>query len=245
MKCILKYVMLVIGITGITFISCKKDQQQQASSYMGYDYFPNNKGHYVIYQCDSIVADPLSNHTPPFDTFKYQIKEVIDSIFPNNQGQPTQRIVRYKRTNDSTPWTSIFISEKVWTGNLLSNNAQRQEDNCRYIKLVFPMTLNETWNGNAMNTLGTWNYEYTTLNTPATINGTAFDSTLTVLQLNNPTLQGNQFYEEQYATGVGLVFKEVIDWSTNYLSLTAPPPRDSATSGTILYTETYLSSGSQ
>jgi hypothetical protein len=243
MKGVMKYVMLVMCITGITFISCKKDQQQPGNTYMGYDYFPNNVGHYVIYQCDSIIINPLSTHVPPFDTFHYQIKEVIDSIFLNNSGQPTQRIVRYKRTNDSIPWTNIFTSEKVWTGNLLSNNAQRQEDNYRYIKLVFPLTLNETWNGNAMNTLGTWNYQYTTLNTPATINGTLFDSTLTVMQLNNPNLQGNRFYEEQYATGVGLIYKEVVDWTSSSLSYTAPPPIDSATSGTVLYTETYLSSG--
>lgn len=245
MKVILKYVMLVIGMTSIIFISCKKEQQQTTNNYMGYDYFPNNEGHYVIYQCDSIIANPLSSHVPPVDTFKYQVKEVIDSIFVNNQGQPTQRIVRYKRTNDSTPWTNIFTSEKVWSGNLLSNMAQRQEDNYRYIKLVFPMSLNETWNGNAMNMLGIWNYQYTTLNVPATINGTTFDSTLTVLQLNNPNLYGNQFYEEQYATGVGLVYKEVIDWTASALSFTAPPNVDSATSGTILYTETYLSSGNQ
>ena len=245
MKIGIKYLVLVITIAGIVFVSCKKDQQQTTSKYMGYDYFPNNTGHYVIYQCDSIVANQLSSHKPPFDTFRYQIKEVIDSIFLNSAGQATQRIVRYKRINDSTPWTNIFTSEKVWSGNLLSNMAQRQEDNTRYIKLVFPMSLSETWNGNAMNTLGVWNYQYTTLNVPATVNGTTFDSTLTVLQLNNPNLKGNQFYQEQYATGVGLIYKEVIDWTSSSLSFTAPPNIDSATSGTVLYTETYLSSGNQ
>lgn len=230
----------------MVFLSCKKEKQP--TIYMGYDYFPNTVGHYVIYQCDSITVNTLSINIPPFDTFKYQIKEVIDSIFPNNQGEPTQRIVRYKRTDTATPWINISISEKVWTGNLLSTMAQRQEDNYKYIKLVFPPQLNETWNGNALNTIGTWNYKYTVLNTPATINGIRFDSTLTVIQQKDSSLQGYQYYFEQYATGVGLIHKVVIDWNTsssNYLSKFAPPPIDSATNGTIFYSETYLSSGNQ
>lgn len=247
MKRRMKYAVLITSMLGIAFLSCKKEKHP--APYMGYDYFPDNVGHYVIYQCDSIIVNTLSIQIPPFDTFKYQIKEVIDSLYLNNQGQWTQRIVRYKRTDTTQAWSSIFTPEKVWTGNLLVNKtppmAIRQEDNYKYIKLVFPMSLNEQWNGNAMNTIGTWNYQYTALNTPLTINGTHFDSTLTVAQINNPSLQGNQFYEEQYATGVGLIYKEVIDWQAGSLSLTAPPPINNAISGTVFYSETYLSSGNQ
>lgn len=236
--------MLVAGILGLAFLSCKKEQHPVV--YMGYDYFPNNVGHYVIYQCDSIVVNPFNGKTPPFDTFQYQVKEVIDSLYLNNQGQLTQRIVRYKRADTSTlPWSSILTPEKVWTGTLLSNMAVRLEDNINYIKLVFPMSLNQQWNGNAMNTIGTWNYQYTALNTPAIVGGVRFDSTITVLQINQSSLLGNQYYYEQYATGVGLLYREVVDWSTSKFSFTSPPPIDSATSGTILYTETYLSSGNQ
>lgn len=246
MKRVMKY-LVVIGSVSLVLLSCKKEKQP--NTYLGYDYFPNNVGHYVIYECDSIIANPLSTNIPPFDTFKYKIKEVIDSIWLNNQGQPTQRIVRYKiyDTAKNQQWSSIFTPEKVWTGTLLSNMAVRLEDNYQYIKLVFPMSLNEEWDGNAMNTIGPWNYQYTTLNTPATVNGTYFDSTLTVLQINSPSHLGNQYYVEQYATGVGMIYKEVIDWQTgsNYLSFTSPPPLDSAKTGTILYTETYLSSGNQ
>lgn len=245
MKRMMKY-LLFIGIAGIVFLSCKKEKQP--NTYLGYDYFPNNVGHYVIYECDSIIFNPYDTvHHPQFDTFKYQIKEVIESLYLNDQGQLTQRIVRYKRNdNSSLPWSSIFTPEKVWSGTMLSNMAIRDEDNYPYIKLVFPMNLNEQWNGNALNTIGTWNYQYTTLNTPATVNGVYFDSTLTVMQINQPSLEGNQFYEEQYAAGVGLIYKEVIDWNTHdTLYFTKPPPLNKAAGGTILYTETYLSSGNQ
>ena len=227
------------------FYGCKKEQAPVI--YMGYDYFPSNVGHYVIYQCDSVYYNPYSSNTPRFDTEIYQIKEVIDSIYPDNEGRPTMRIVRYKRLNvdSATPWSSIVLPEKVWSGNLLSTTAQRVEDNYRYIKLLFPVSLNATWNGNAYNVLGTDNYLYTSVNAPATIGTTHFDSTLTVFQLSNSTLLQFQYYQEQYAAGVGLVYKEVIDYSTNKLAVTIPIPPDSATSGTIYYTETYLSSGNQ
>ncbi len=242
MKSKIKYTLVIVSVFGILFFSCKKESQPVV--YLGYDYFPNKVGHYIIYQCDSIIFDPYSNKTPQFDTFQYQIKEVIDSIYPNNSGEPTQRIVRYKRTDNTIPWSNILIPEKVWTGNLFSSDALRQEDNYVYIKLVFPMTLNETWNGNSSNTLGDWEYKYTSLHTPATINGNHFDSTLTVLQRNNANFFQYQYYEEQYAAGIGMIYKEVIDYSdTSFASI--PPPASSANAGTILYTETYLSSGNQ
>ncbi len=241
----LKYGVILLSIFCIAFISCKK--KEYTAPYFGYDYFPNNVGHYVIYECDSIVVNPYKATVPRLDTFKYQIKEVIDSIYNNNQGQPTQRIVRYKRADSLTntlPWSSILVPEKVWTGTLLSNMATRLEDNYNYIKLVFPMSANEIWNGNALNTIGTWNYQYSALNTPATVNGHTFDSTLTVMQQNYSSFFQYQYYYEQYATGVGLIYKEVIDYNaTTFFSM--PPPIDSATSGTVFYSETYLSSGNQ
>lgn len=239
MKKGIKYILLT-GIVSLAFFSCKKEQQPVV--YMGYDYFPNNVGHYVIYQCDSIAVVGFN-----IDTFKYQIKEVIDSVFKFNGTQEyfTQRIVRYKRTDTTIPWSNIFLPEKVWTGTLLPNMAKRQEDNIVYVKLVFPMSLNEQWNGNAFDTItGQGDYQYTTLNTPLTINGTTFDSTLTVMQVNQSSFLSYQYCYEQYAAGVGLIYKEVIDYSdTSFIS--NPPPVNSATSGTILYTETYLSSGNQ
>jgi len=246
MKTKLKYVLLFASILCIVIFSCRKEPQP--TIYYGYDYFPTKVGHYVIYQCDSITVNLFSKNVPPFDTFKYQIKEVIDSIYQNNSGQPTMRIVRYKRTDTSMAWSNILTEEKVWTGNLLPTQALRMEDNYNYIKLIFPMTLNEQWNGNAYNTIGAWNYQYTALHVPATINGTRFDSTLTVSQQKDSSLQGYQYYFEQYATGVGLVHKVVIDWNTdgsNFLSFTSPPLIESATGGTIFYSEIYLSSGNQ
>lgn len=231
----------IVYSLSLFLFSCKKENNQGV--YLGYDYFPTNVGHWIIYQCDSVYYNSFKSPKAGWDTINYQIREVIDSIYSDNEGRPTIRIVRYKRmAGDSTPWSSIVLKEKVWSGNLLSSTAQRQEDNYRYIKLIFPVNLNSQWNGNADNTLPAYNYQYTAVNTPASIGSAHFDSTLTVLQLNNSTFLEYQYYLEQYATNVGLVYRKVIDYSTDTL-ISNPPPFTSANSGTALYTETYLSSG--
>jgi hypothetical protein len=236
---------LLCALLGILFIaSCKKDNPV-APLYFGYDYFPNNVGHYVIYNVDSNVADPYK--TSGVDSNSYQIKEVIDSIYLDGSNRPTQRIVRYKRPNASSSW----VLEKVWSGNLTKTDAEVVEDNIRYVKLTFPPNLNATWDGDGFNILGQQNYQYITVNSPLTVGGTNFDSTLTVLQDSTLTLVSHQFYEEIYATGVGLISKKIINLSDSginpllnnpYLQVNYSLLRQ-LSAGSTVYTETYVSCG--
>ena len=232
------------AVLTMLIVSCKKDKPISPLNF-GYTYFPNNVGHYVIYNVDSLVANPL--RPSGVDTSIYQIKEVIDSIFPDASGRPTQRIVRYKRANDSSLW----VLEKVWSGNLTTTDAEVVEDNIRYVKLIFPTNLNATWNGNGFNILGAQNYQYTSVNVPLTLNNTYFDSTVAVLQDSNMNLVAHQFYQEIYATGVGLISKKIINLSDsgfNPLLNTANLQVNYAlfkqmSYGSIIYSETYVSSG--
>ena len=107
--------------------SCKKDNKVPPLN-LGYNYFPNNVGHYVIYNADSVVVNPLS---VPWgvDSSIYQIKEVIDSIYMDGSNRPTQRIVRYIRPNPSSPW----VLEKVWSGNLNKTDAE-------VVEIIFVMS---------------------------------------------------------------------------------------------------------
>jgi len=98
--------------------------------------------------------------------------------------------------------------QDVWYENLLDTKAEKVEENIRYIKLVFPVKEGKSWDGNAYNTLGTWNYTYTDVDVPLIINNNTFDSTLTVLQLDNPLLISYEHSEEQYARGVGMIYKQ-------------------------------------
>jgi hypothetical protein len=215
------------AVMALLFISsCKKDNKVPPLN-LGYNYFPNNVGHYVIYNADSMVINAFTSTT---DTFIFQIKEVIDSIFMDGSNRPTQRLVRYKRPNDTSKW----VLEKVWSANLTATDAEKVEDNIRYVRLIFPPNLNASWNGNGFNTMGDWEYQYTAVDVPLTLNSVNFDSTLTVVQLNNHNGIQNQYYEEQYARNIGLIYKQITDETST--AIFGP-----YTSG-VIYTETYVSS---
>jgi hypothetical protein len=236
----------IVGSLAVMLLmaSCKKDKSVQPLN-EGYNYFPDNVGHYVIYNVDSIALNFL--YTQPIDTFKYQIKEVIDSLYTDLTGRPTQRIVRYKRTDTTKPW----VIQKVWSGNLTSTTAERTEDNEKYIRLIFPINLNATWNGNSYNTLGAMTYQYTSLDAPYTINTVPFDSTLAVLQDSNLNLVQHQFYFERYARNVGRIYKVIIDLSSSNIVFPLAQPNIVITDslllklngGSVVYTEVYVSSG--
>jgi hypothetical protein len=183
------------------FLSCHKEEKT-ISMNSNSDYFPSNVGHEIIYDIDSISKSDFTNQ---IDTFHFQIKEVIESIITDNEGRPTLRFERYKRSDESKPWV-IF---KVWSANLTNTTAEKKEDNITYIKLVFPVMLNKRWNGNVMNDLDDKEYRYISANLPESFNSFIFDSALTVLQNNFDDRIISKDYEvEKYATRTGMFFKE-------------------------------------
>jgi hypothetical protein len=232
-------------VIALAFIACKKDKP--INVYEGYDYFPNRVGHWVIYNVDSMYFSGFK-----WDTSIYQIREVIDSFYTDNTGRRTQVVNRYKRMGD----TGIWVYQKSWTANLTPTEALKKEDNITYAKLIFPVSTTSTWNGNAFNTSPDWEYSYTTVNSPLTVGGTYFDSTLTVLQYADDNSIWHKYYIEQYATNVGLIYKQETSIVANNIvfgipdSLTIPSDfiyllnegRIDETN-TFNYTETYVTSG--
>jgi hypothetical protein len=180
--------------------SCKKDAP--VTNFSGHSYFPLHLGHTVIYQVDSIVKSEFN--LGQIDTFRFQIKEVVESFFTDMEGRLTARLERYKRNHPSEPW----VIHKVWTANLLSNRAEKKEDNITYIKLVFPPRLNLRWNGNAFNELGEQDYVITSVHAPEVVNTIAFDSVLTVLQADEDNIVYKKYEVEKYAAGTGMIYKE-------------------------------------
>ncbi|MEO6884266.1 MAG: hypothetical protein ABI199_09615 [Bacteroidia bacterium] len=230
--------LFLLGIFfSIVLFSCKKDTP--ASINFGYNYFPYKVNNYWIYDVDSLVFNSFTNKV---DTFIFQEKEHIDSIIKDNTGRPTYVISRYKRVyNPSIPYNNeTWIFKNVCVANITTTTAERVEDNQRFVKLIFPTQLNTTWNGNAQNTLGDWNYQYTAVDIPATYESKRFDSTATVTQINNTNLIQKQYYIEVYARNVGLVYKQIIDVQSD--SITAMPLMNRINSG-IEYTMTINSYG--
>lgn len=187
------------------FTACKEDNIEPVSVY---DYFPIDSGAYIVYECDSIVhLDIDDNSVPLTDTvvaFHYYLMEVIDSSFIDASGNLAYRLNRYRRLNDTLPWSF----QNVWVVQKILNSAQRVEDNIRYVKLQFPIDSRRSWNGNAFNIYPAEDYEYDNVHEPKTYGSLSFDSTVTVIQNDFSSIINKIFKQEQYANYVGLVYKQ-------------------------------------
>ncbi|MFH1321174.1 MAG: hypothetical protein ABII90_11040 [Bacteroidota bacterium] len=222
---LLRYSIFILFLC--TLYSCKKDVAPPID--MGYGYFPTEIGKWIIYDVDSTVYDGFYDTVI---TYQYQIKEVVESTFIDNQGRETQRIERYKRLNSSLQW----IIKDVWFSNRTTSTAEKVEENVRFIKLTFPVNLGNSWDGNSFNTMDEWNYEYTEVDAPCTINTLLFDSTATVLQIYEENLIEKQYYLEKYAKNVGLIYKELIDVADNSSEIDFEKPLMTRISTGVIFT---------
>lgn len=229
MKCFCSF-----SIVACVFYSCKKETAESTAAGVYYSYFPLQTGNWVIYDVDSIAHltndDATGQPDTSIATYHFKIKEIIDSDFIDGEGDQAFRISRYRQMNDTLPWDF----EAVWVAVLKANSAQRVEENNRYIKLAFPMDLNTSWNGNAYNNFLEEDYSYTEIHVPRVIGGYNFDSTVSVLQVDENNFLNRIYKEEKYANHVGLVYK--LKDSLNYNGI------QQVTNG-FEYTETIESFG--
>ncbi|PKP49034.1 MAG: hypothetical protein CVT95_03770 [Bacteroidetes bacterium HGW-Bacteroidetes-12] len=205
----LKYIFLLL-IT-IYLISCRSDNDAVINPNLNHNYAGLAVGNFVIYNVDSIVYDDF---TASVNTFQFQIKEKIESQLVDLEGDNSFRIERYRKEKDSINWVLI----DVWSSKLVATNYQKVEENVRFIKLVFPIRANKTWNGNIKNNLGEQQYQFTSIHQPEVVGGFALDSVSTVLQAEDINLISENLFEEKFATNIGMVYKRELSRKRNSLS---------------------------
>ena len=236
----MKTLFLILGTLALSFSSCSKKQIPENTALLGLDYYPLTSGKFVIYDVDSTIYNDL-----PVDTvsYRYRIKEKIADSFTDNQGQPAIRLERsIKKFNpvlsyDSMPWTI----KEIWLVNATHKSIQVVEGNVRYTKLIFPVQPNASWNGNAFNTLGDWEYTYDYVDNSETINGNALSKVVMVTQKDFKTLISYQGYFEKYAKGIGLVYRQITDIASN--NIVPGVPVENRIENGIIYKQILISYG--
>ncbi|MBN8693187.1 MAG: hypothetical protein J0L69_08320 [Bacteroidetes bacterium] len=200
------YILALIAV----FAACKKKTVSETHVLNGIDYYPTTLGNYVIYEVDSIVYDEFTSDTTHY---KYLIKEKLEEEFTDPENKTALKIARYiKKFNASKPYDSIAWTIKdIWQANVNKTNVEVVEENVRFTKLIFPVKEGSTWDGNAKNSIGQWDYTYSYIDKSENINSIPLQKTLLVTQKNFRTLISWQYYVEKYTVGVGLVYREIID----------------------------------
>jgi hypothetical protein len=198
----------------LSLASCNKDDPDDITIEMGYEYYPVSLGSWYIYSVDSTVYDDFNN---TIYTISYQIKEVYADTFIDLEGRLSYNIDRYKRDNDSTDW----IKTDVWYETITEYKVEKVEEDVRYEPLVFPVKNDAEWDLNSFNTYNVYNQwerkeNKVEINLKDTLVGesyepdtlTSYENTATVWH-EYTTYISYEFYHAIYAKDIGLVHKEM------------------------------------
>jgi hypothetical protein len=214
----MKYLISIFAVL-LFLISCEETTENIDIDY-GYDYYPVEIGKYIIYDVDSIVYDPSGSNTL-IDTTSYQAKEEIVDTTLDNEGR-TVYIIHYSTRNDAN---EAWQLENVYTTVVTSEWVERTEENLRFVKLLFPQRIDDTWDGNryfveenilltvrgeTLELFKNWNSAIIDKGSSTTIGTLTFDDVLTIRHADNENLIEKRFVEEKYARTVGLIEKTVM-----------------------------------
>lgn len=194
--------------------------------------FPLEVGKYRVYRTDSTVYYP--NYNRNVEVHAFQEKQVVDAQITDNLGRKAYRIFRFLRDTSGTgPWVSAGTFMVVPT----NNTVEVIEDNLRVIKLMTPVRLTASWKGNRYLTskpyqstysfsndigMGDWDFRYSADGGVFAVkNGTTLNNVLTVSHIDESVnvpiavlsaYAAQNFSEEKYARGVGLVEQNYTMW---------------------------------
>lgn len=165
----------------------------------GLSYFPLEVGTYRSYQINSITYSQFA----PNDTVEFQLKEtVVDSFLV--QDQAVFVLHRFNRLSSEDPWEL----DSVWTARRNQNHAVVVENNVPFLKMVFPLRINKTWDGNLLNTMPEDEYEITEVEGQMDVTAGSFAPVMTIFENNDPdTLIFQDIRKSVYAPEIGLIYK--------------------------------------
>ena len=198
MKIKIYFILLVI------ISSCKPIDYDNINYY--YNYFPLQINQEKEFLVTNIVHSSFGR-----DTSSYFLKEIITDYNINIEGDTVYTLERYWKVDSSLS----YEIKDVWTSKKNLGAGYLNEENITYTKLIFPLSLNIYWNGNAFNNLDYQEYSIESINIPFQLNNLIFDSTVTVIQNYKSNLLEFENAKEIYATGIGLIYKEDVQFEIN------------------------------
>ncbi len=166
-------------------------------------YFPLRTGFYQIYTVEENVYTELD---PP-ESFIYELKtEVVDS-FANQEDGFTFVIHRSTRSSESDPWQF----QEAWSARTNDLYAVLTEGNIPFVRIAFPASKNNEWNGNVLNSLEADSYIIESAGGSYELDTELeFNDVLVISQEDELNELIRDQREEVYGRDVGLIYKKRI-----------------------------------
>jgi hypothetical protein len=195
-KYFLKFLVFLVLLTACEGEGIERRQNGSA-------YFPLQKGIFQVYSVHEIRyhvgESPLA--------LNYEIRAEVTDSFPSGVGQYTYVIHRSIRETEADAWQPL----DTWSVRKDEQAVVVAEGNTAYVKIRFPLSGEQMWDGNMFNAIGPDDYSFRDLELPAEVNGMTFERTITIEQeRNEDRIVFRDERTEVYAAEVGLVFKEFI-----------------------------------
>ncbi len=217
-------VLLGLSAGALIFGSCTKQIEQPRAD----DYFPLEIGKYIVYDVDSTTYDDYSKTTYHNN---YQMRYEVVDTFRDNEGRLSYAIdVLQRKTSNDT-----FVGRDVIHVTKTNGRLEWTQTNAKIIKMIIPIdNSTPSWDGmtyiepreEAMYEYNTsvfpWDFKYSKIRETFDPGNNFFENTVTVTGIDEQTNQPDDsvyadrnFYQEVYAKGYGLVYRERIFWVYN------------------------------
>ncbi len=221
--------LLISGMMWVFFGACKKEQKDAyAKDELSSTYYPVGVNKYITYDVDSLIWDDVACE----EVYRYaRIRYTIADTFRDAQNRKSYRIETLL-FDDTLGW----LPRAVYYVTPTETGVEYMEGGHRFIKLSYPVEAGRSWQGNALIPAADadlvyfsgWNYRYQDVGTRLSQGNKHYDSTVTVLQVDEqegdpdttPDEVASRLYgKEIYARNVGMIYREYIHW--NYDPATA------------------------
>lgn len=217
--------LVILAFLLISIVSCDSTTEDYTLKDQGYDYFPLEDNSYWIYQVDSIVYANLGDR---IDTTSSYLREEITDVYIDQVSDTIFVIERSFSPSLSDNWRVT----DVWAASKSEFMATRTEENLKYVKLIFPVEINNSWDGNAFLDpnveifvkgesidllVDRWDYRVLDIADVDTIGGIQYNDVATIQNIvsSEDEFINYRYVIEKYSKGVGLVYKNHYMLDTN------------------------------
>lgn len=196
---------------------------------LGLLYFPLETGNFIEYEVEEIQYNLVGNT----ERLHYQLREEITESFIDIDGDIAYRQERFRRNSSADPWEPV-PNAAIWVVQRNNFQAFRTENNQTLVKLVFPLSEGNTWDGNARNGREREEYQMIDFGLGFVLDTVEYSPTLRVIQNDGCNLVNQDRRTEVYAEGIGLIYREI--WNVEFESDPGSPCLDT----TRLYCESII-----